>query len=96
MTTSPAPAPAARPADPATTADPTDELAAGRRPVSQRQLIRLIRRINSMKVHAAAKQRHGIEFTSYVLLFQLVPAGRSDRARSPSACTRTSRPSAGR
>lgn len=39
------------------------------------QLIRLIRLINSVKVHAAAKQRHGVEFTSYVLLFQLVRSG---------------------
>jgi DNA-binding MarR family transcriptional regulator len=39
------------------------------------QLIRLIRLINSVKVHAAAKQRHGVEFTSYVLLFQLVRRG---------------------
>lgn len=39
------------------------------------QLIRLIRLINSMKVHSAAKQRHGVEFTSYVLLFQLVRTG---------------------
>jgi DNA-binding MarR family transcriptional regulator len=39
------------------------------------QLIRLIRLINSMKVHAAAKQRHGVEFTSYVLLFHLVRTG---------------------
>jgi DNA-binding MarR family transcriptional regulator len=39
------------------------------------QLIRLMRLINSVKVHAAAKQRHGIEFSSYVLLFQLVRIG---------------------
>jgi len=39
------------------------------------QLIRLIRLINSVKVHAAAKQRHGVEFSSYVLLFQLVRTG---------------------
>jgi DNA-binding MarR family transcriptional regulator len=39
------------------------------------QLIRLIRLANSMKVHAVAKQRHGVEFTSYVLLFQLVRLG---------------------
>lgn len=39
------------------------------------QLIRLIRLIKSVKVHAAAKQRHGVEFTSYVLLFQLVRRG---------------------
>lgn len=39
------------------------------------QLIRLIRLVNSVKVHAAAKQRHGVEFTSYVLLFQLVRRG---------------------
>lgn len=39
------------------------------------QLIRLIRLVNNMKVHAAAKQRHGVEFTSYVLLFQLVRSG---------------------
>jgi DNA-binding MarR family transcriptional regulator len=39
------------------------------------QLIRMMRLINSVKVHAAAKQRHGVEFTSYVLLFQLVRTG---------------------
>ena len=39
------------------------------------QLIRLIRLINSVKVHSAAKQRHGVEFTSYVLLFQRVRTG---------------------
>lgn len=39
------------------------------------QLIRLTRLINSVKVHAAAKQRHGVEFSSYVLLFHLVRRG---------------------
>jgi DNA-binding MarR family transcriptional regulator len=63
-------------ADPAhTTADPADEFLGTPSGELSAQLIRLIRLINSMKVHAAAKQRHGIEFTSYVLLFQLVRTG---------------------
>jgi DNA-binding MarR family transcriptional regulator len=55
--------------------DPADEFMGTPSGELSAQLIRLIRLINSMKVHAAAKQRHGIEFTSYVLLFQLVRSG---------------------
>lgn len=54
---------------------PDDELSGTPSGDLSAQLIRLIRLINSVKVHAAAKQRHGVEFTSYVLLFQLVRRG---------------------
>lgn len=54
---------------------PHDELAGTPSGELSAQMIRLIRLINSVKVHAAAKQRHGVEFTSYVLLFQLVRRG---------------------
>jgi DNA-binding MarR family transcriptional regulator len=53
----------------------TDELSGTPSGELSAQLIRLMRLVNSMKLHAAAKQRHGIEFTSYVLLFQLVRSG---------------------
>jgi DNA-binding MarR family transcriptional regulator len=56
-------------------ADPHDELSGTPSGELSAQLIRLIRLINSVKVHAAAKQRHGVEFSSYVLLFQLVRTG---------------------
>jgi DNA-binding MarR family transcriptional regulator len=72
MTTPPLPATATQPAG---STNPGDDIAGTPSGELSAQLIRLIRLINSMKVHAAAKQRHGIEFTSYVLLFQLVRTG---------------------
>jgi DNA-binding MarR family transcriptional regulator len=75
MTTSPpSPAEHAEHAHP-DHADPQDELIGTPSGELSAQLIRLIRLINSVKVHAAAKQRHGVEFSSYVLLFQLVRTG---------------------
>jgi DNA-binding MarR family transcriptional regulator len=86
MTTSPAspdektPVPDVEPIAHASTADHAhpdlhDELGGTPSGDLSAQLIRLIRLINSVKVHAAAKQRHGVEFSSYVLLFQLVRTG---------------------
>jgi DNA-binding MarR family transcriptional regulator len=66
---------AGRHAEPADHASPHDELGGTPSSDLSAQLIRLIRLINSVKVHAAAKQRHGVEFSSYVLLFQLVRTG---------------------
>jgi DNA-binding MarR family transcriptional regulator len=79
MTTSPqSPADHAGPAQQADhrgRAAPNDELSGTPSSELSAQLIRLIRLINSVKVHSAAKQRHGVEFSSYVLLFQLVRNG---------------------
>jgi DNA-binding MarR family transcriptional regulator len=78
MTTSPSHADDAAPAqrdDPGDHAASPDELSGTPSGELSAQLIRLIRLINSVKVHSAAKQRHGVEFSSYVLLFQLVRTG---------------------
>ena len=44
------------------------------------QVVRLTRQIGALKAHASSKQRHGVEWSSYVLLFHLVKQGRPIRA----------------
>lgn len=39
------------------------------------QVVRFARQLNSLRAQAQAKHRHGVEWSSYVLLFHLVRAG---------------------
>jgi DNA-binding MarR family transcriptional regulator len=44
------------------------------------QVVRLTRQMGALKAHASSKHRHGVEWSSYVLLFHLVKHGRPMRA----------------
>lgn len=39
------------------------------------QIVRLSRQLGTLRAHITAKQRHGVEWSSYALLFQLVKNG---------------------
>ncbi|WP_426564078.1 MarR family winged helix-turn-helix transcriptional regulator [Angustibacter sp. McL0619] len=44
------------------------------------QVVRLTRQMGALKAHASSKHRHGVEWSSYVLLFHLVKHGQPMRA----------------